>query len=352
MIVRVAGVKRVRAPNGRVYHYHRATGARLPDPSAPDFLAKVEALNARRPTPLAGTLGAIIERYRASPEWANLAPATHREYNRVFDWLKPIERMPLVQIDETFLYQLRDEAMAAHKRGFANGLLKVVQLLWNWGQRRRLCSGTNPAIAVERIKRPRNAPVKNRPWRPEELDVVLAEASPPIRVAVAIAAYAGLRESDVVAITWASYDGHSIATRQQKTGNPVWVPAHYRLCEILDATPRVSPLVVIGEKGKPYTKDTLRNLFFRLIGRLAAAGKIGPGLSFHGLRHTLGTQLAEAGCDAQTIASILGQRDTRMAEHYSRTANRKGNASAAIARLEQRDRGKFPESARQKTLKS
>lgn len=351
MIVRVPGVKKVRA-NGRVYYYHRATKTRLPDPAAPDFLARVNALNARTAEPQAGTLGALVTRYRVSPEWGNLAPATHREYNRIFNWLRPIGRMPLIQIDEAFLYQLRDEAMAAHKRGFANGMLKVLQMMWNWGKRRRICVGENPAFAVDRIKRPRNAPVKNRPWRLEELDEVLAAASPPIRVAVAIGAYAGLRESDVVRATWACYDGQAVETRQTKTGNPVWVPAHYRLREILDATPRVSPLIVIGEKGKPYTKDTLRNLFFRLVGRLAREGKVGPGLSFHGLRHTLGTRLAEAGCDAQTIASILGQRSTVMAEHYSRNANRRGNASAAIARLEQRDKdGKFPPAARQKALK-
>lgn len=338
MIVRVKGVKKIRAPNGRVYCYHRATGMRLPDPGAPDFLTKLNALNARRVEPQAGTLGALIAKYHASPEWANLAPATHREYNRVFDYLRPLDRMPLVQVDESFAYQLRDEAMAAHKRGFANGLLKVLQMLWNWGLRRRLCHGVNPILVVERIKRARNAPVKNRPWRAEELDVVLTEASRPVMVSVAIAAYAGLRESDVVRATWACYDGQAIETRQTKTGYPVWVPAHYRLRAILDATPRVSPLIVIGEKGKPYTADTLRNLFFRLIGRLAREGRVGPGLSFHGLRHTLGTQLAEAGCDAQTIASILGQRSTSMAEHYSRTANRRGNASAAIERLEQRDR--------------
>jgi integrase len=144
----------------------------------------------------------------------------------------------------------------------------------------------------------------------------------------------------VVRATWACYDGAAIETRQTKTGFPVWVPAHYRLREILDAAPRVSPIIVIGERGKPYPKDTLRNLFFRLIGRLAREGKVGPGLSFHGLRHTLGTQLAEAGCDAQTIASILGQQSTAMAEHYSRTANRRGNATAAIEKLERKDRGR------------
>lgn len=336
MILRVRGVKRIRS-RGRVYYYHRATGVRLPDRDAPNFMAKVNALNARQAAPVAATLGGLVRQYRTSPEWTALAPRTHKTYNRSLDYLKPLHDMPLMQVDRPFVYGLRDEAMARHKRGFANQLLQVLQLMWNWGARRGICEG-NPAFGVERVKRPRNAPIKNRPWRGEELDAALTAASPPIRVAIALAAYAGLRESDVVRATWGCYDGQAIETRQGKTGLPVWVPAHYRLREILDATARVSPLIVIGKKGKPYTADTLRNLFFRLIGKLAKAGQVGPGLSFHGLRHTLGTRLAEAGCDAQTIASVLGQRSTSMAEHYSRTANRRGNASAAIRKLEHADR--------------
>jgi hypothetical protein len=60
-----------------------------------------------------------------------------------------------------------------------------------------------------------------------------------------------------------------------------------------------------------------------------AAGPVQRGLSFHGLRHTLGTTLAEAGYDAATIAAVLGQATT-MAEHYSRTARRKHLVDAAI----------------------
>lgn len=341
MIVRVRGVKKARA-KGRIYYYHRATGTRLPDRSDPAFLDIVNRLDAAvtaRNAVSADTLGALIRKYKASPEWAAFAKATHTQYNDIFNWLKPIDELPLIQLDKAFLYGLRDRAMKAHKRGFANGVLKNLQALWNWGQRRDLCHGVNPVLGVERIKRPRNAPVKNRPWRPEELDTVLAAAPPPVRIAVALAAYAGLRESDVVRTTWAYYDGQAIETRQQKTGHPVWVPAHYRLREILDAAPRLSPVIIIGERGQPYTKDVLRTRFFRLIGKLKSEGKIGTGLSFHGLRHTLGTWLAEAGCDAQTIASILGQQTSAMAEHYSRTANRRGNATAAIEKLERKDRG-------------
>jgi integrase len=82
----------------------------------------------------------------------------------------------------------------------------------------------------------------------------------------------------------------------------------------------------------------LRSSFFRLIRKLVQEGKVGPGLSFHGLRHTLGTALAEAGCDTPTIAAVLGQATTAMAEHYSKNAKRKHLVGAAIDRIEERDR--------------
>jgi integrase len=47
---------------------------------------------------------------------------------------------------------------------------------------------------------------------------------------------------------------------------------------------------------------------------------IGKGLTLHGLRHTLGTRLREAGADDRTIADILGQKSTAMARHYSESA--------------------------------
>ncbi len=55
-----------------------------------------------------------------------------------------------------------------------------------------------------------------------------------LRVAIAIAAYIGMRESDVARVTSKKYDGREFETGQVKTGEPIWVAAHYRLREILD----------------------------------------------------------------------------------------------------------------------
>jgi integrase len=236
MVIRIRGVKAVRS-KGRLYYYHRKTMTRLPgEPGTTVFmdrLRELEAGLAKPKNPLPGALGALIRDYRRSPEFASLADRTRADYLRVFDYLKPLDGMPIAAIDGRFLYGVRDKAAAAKKRRFANYVIQVLRLVFNWGMRRALCE-RNPAVAVDLIRRPRNAPVVNRPWKLEELDVVLDAAPAELRIAIAIGAYVGLREGDMLRVTWACYDGSAFEVRQHKTGGSVWVKAHSRLCEILD----------------------------------------------------------------------------------------------------------------------
>ena len=64
------------------------------------------------------------------------------------------------------------------------------------------------------------------------------------------------------------------------------MPVHRRLKEILDATPRTSETIVTGARGRPLTVEGFKTVFFRLRDRLQAEGRIRPGLTFHGVRHT------------------------------------------------------------------
>jgi integrase len=340
MIIRLPGLKRVKA-KGHVYHYHRATMTRLPGvPGSAEFLAALADANAKHKAaaatkPLPGTLGGLIAAYRASPEFTELAPRTRSDYQKVFDYLKPIDALALVDIDAPYLYKVRDKGFAKKKRRFANYCIQVLSRLFNWGKRRGLAPG-NPAADVESIRRPRDAKPVNRPWTDKEIATVLAAASPELKVAISLGAYLGLREGDVLTATWRSYDGAAFEIRQRKTGEPLWVPAHAELRRVLAEAKarRTSPQIVVNTESKPYSQTGFQTRFFGLIKKLRDAGKVAPGLSFHGLRHTVGKKLAESGCDARTIAAILGHSTTAMAEHYSRHADRRNLAKAAIKKLE------------------
>ncbi|MGQ0663658.1 MAG: tyrosine-type recombinase/integrase [Pseudomonadota bacterium] len=279
-----------------------------------------------------GTLGALIGAYRASPEFVNLAPRTQYDYQRIFDYLSPLRAMPVIEIDRPFLIALRDRAHRRHRRRFANYVVQVARLLFAWGLLRGWCD-VNPAIAVPAVRRPRDEPYRNRVWTESELAAVLSAAPSELKVAVALGAYTGLREGDVIRLPWSSYDGHGLEVRQRKTSEPLWIPAHSELREILDAAPRRSPIIVVGARGRPYTEAGFRACFFKLVRNLANAKSVDAGLTFHGLRHTLAKRLADSGCDTRTIMAITGHRSESMVALYTREADQRRRAKAAVTRL-------------------
>jgi len=158
MIVRMKGVKRVRA-KGHVYYYHRKTLTRLPgEPGTTEFMDALRNLDVgEKEKAKPGTLSSLVTAYRSSPEFTGLADRTRFDYQKVFDYLKPLDQMPVGQIESGFLYALRDKANAKRKRRFANYLIEIFRLVFNWGMRRGHID-RNPALAVELVCRPRNAP--------------------------------------------------------------------------------------------------------------------------------------------------------------------------------------------------
>ena len=111
--------------------------------------------------------------------------------------------------------------------------------------------------------------------------------------------------------------------------------------EILDSAPtNDATTLAVNKWGRPWTDGGWRASFRKLIKRLEDAGKVQPGLTFHGLRHTVGTQLAEEGFDTETIKAFLGQKSSRMAEHYTRRANTQRRVEAAVVSIDDQRRNR------------
>jgi integrase len=337
MIVRVKGVKRVRS-KGRIYYYDRQSHRRITAPyGTPQFFQEIEQLRGVAPAKaIPGTFGGLIQAYRASPEFTGLAPRTRSDYQKVFDYLAAIDGMPLIQIDEAAVMAFRDRAFTHKKRRFANYVVQVMRLLFAWGRPRGIVPRLLSEVSL--IRKPRAAPKANRAWTPRECAAVLSAASGGLKVGIALGMYGALREGDVIRFPWSGYDGWALNWTQGKTGEPVWLPAHRDLRVILDeaAQAKRAITIVTNQSGAPYSGNGFRTLFFRLIRKLEAESKVAPGLTFHGLRHTAGKMLDEAGCDTRTIAAVLGHRSEAMARHYSEEGDRRRRVVAAIRRLERR----------------
>jgi integrase len=280
-----------------------------------------------------GTLRGLIAAYRASPEFQQLAARTKSDYQNVLDYLEPMGELAMARLTSEGVLKARDKAYAKHKRRFANYLVQLLRILCAWGKPRGW-NATNPAADIPMIRRPKALAPANRPWSDAELDAVLTRAPASLRLAVTLGVCTGMREGDVIRFLWSGYDGCSIQYRTGKTGAAIWLPAHRTLKAAHDAAARKQAVVIVGERGQPFTSNGFQSRFFKFIRKLEAEGAIQPGLTFHGLRHTVGRNLAEAGCDTRTIAAVLGHKTEDMARHYASTEDQRRRAGGAIKNLE------------------
>ncbi|HEX3501031.1 MAG TPA: tyrosine-type recombinase/integrase, partial [Stellaceae bacterium] len=330
---------------GRLYYYHRSTGKRLEavygtQAFADEVRALDESLKKDSPkveeAEIVGTLGALVQTYRAAPEFIDLAPRTRKDYLRVLDYLKPLHGMPLVQIDKPFIYKVRDKAYRAHKRRFANYVLQVLGRIFTFGTERGQLL-VSPATRVTRIRKKHGAVEVNRAWTDEEVDVVLAAAPSEIRIAIALGLYTGARQCDVLTAKWDQYkfdDADLMDMKQRKTNKKMKIPIHSRLREILAAAPKKHAIIVVGSRGKPFTGSGFRARFFKFIRKLKEDGKVAPGLTFHGLRHTMAKRIADSGGDTRDIMSITGHETEAMVANYTKEADQERRARSSMARLE------------------
>jgi integrase len=323
-IVRVKGIKRFRDRHGKWRCYHRKTG--LPIKAAfgtGEFFAELARLNGvsagsadLRP----GSIGILISEYRASVVFTGLAPRTRADYQRVFDYLKPIADTPLLKFDRPLIIRIRDKA-AGRGRRFANYVKAVLSIVFGWGAERGFVSG-NPAKEVKDIRRPKDLPQANRPWTDAERHAVLDSAPAHLKAAIGLMMFTGLGPEDALRLPNSFYKGGEIATTRSKTGEPVFWPAPTPLREILAATPTHYAITLCANsRGRPWTTSGFRASWRTYQRKLLSEGRIDRGLTLYGLRHTIAVILRECGFDERTIADALGQKTIEMARLYARGAD-------------------------------
>jgi integrase len=324
-------VQIVRA-KGSDYLYFRRQGQRwrLPDdPASPEFAKEyLERLGKTdiNPSPRhisEGSVAAMIRDYRGSDEFLGLKPKTQRDYLRMLDCFAPIEHHAANAVRRRHIRELR-KCLAG--KGRTQQLFgQIASLLFNFGVENDYCE-INPATRLKRVGKAS----AYLPWSDEQCATF--EASKPARhlmTAYMIARFAGQRRGDVLRMARTAYDGLCIEVRQEKTDEPLVIRAHKRLKAYLDELPKGSLLFVVDENCRPVDETAFSKQFREALN---AAGL--PQLHFHGLRHTAGRALAEAGCSSHQIQSVTGHRTLQMVELYTKSVRQKRLASAAIAKLE------------------
>jgi integrase len=337
-VVRVKGFQIFNDRHGKPRCYHRATGTKIDLKAAPlgsaEFLAecaRVTALAAVT-TPKPGTLGLLIAAYRGHAAFLDLAPRTRSDYQAVFDYLKPIADTPLIKFDKPLIVRIRDKATTKGRRQ-ANYVKTVLSLLFAWGCERGFIA-TNPAAGIKSIRRKRGLPDANRPWADEERDAALTCAAH-MKAAIGLMMFTGLGPKDALTLPRSFLKGNEIATSRSKTGEPVFWQCPAQLTTILAEAPRHDAITLCANsRGKPWTVSGFNSSWQKFRRKLEREGRIGPGLTLYGLRHTVAVILREMGYDERTIADALGQTDPKMALHYAKLADLKPKMRGVVTRLD------------------
>jgi integrase len=326
---------------GKVYYYYRRAGKRIPIKSkfgTAAFLREVADIEKKfnktsENTP--GTLGFLIESYKASQNFIELKTATRISYERAFCALKPFSSADIKDFKRSTIIELRDRVLLPkYKIWMANYAITVLSVLFRFGHDVGLVH-QNPLRERVRKLRNRERLPANRPWAANERQIILESAAPHIRLPLALAMCTGLRKADVFTITMAAVSDGVISVRTSKRGVPIKLPLHPLLVDALAGRPNVDAVqIALRADGKPWTPDGFDTAWHKLKTKLESEGKVEKGLTIHGLRHTLGTLLKEAGAHDGEIADVLGQTTTAMARHYSKEAGISDKMSDVVKRLQ------------------
>jgi integrase len=184
----------------------------------------------------------------------------------------------------------------------------------------------NPAKAVELES---SKSQKHSVLSPDDIRALLAEAEPDWRTAILIGYYTGARLSDATSMTWdeVNLSEELITYAQRKTGNQVKVPIHSQLEEHL--------LAIAGDKngslcpslaGKPGNgRSGLSTQFAKLMIKAGVDRQIQPtsrkrkfsAVSFHSLRHSFVSNLANAGVEPEIRKELAGHTTSEVHDRYT-----------------------------------
>lgn len=167
-------------------------------------------------------------------------------------------------------------------------------------------------------------------WPEEAVTFALENFPAHLRRAVILALYTGQRSGDVCRMRWSDYDGEGITCTQQKTGTKLWIACHEDLKAELAQWPKDAVTILTNTKGQPWDAKTFQVRIHQEIRRHIEL----TGLVFHGLRKAAAARLAEAGCTALEIAAITGHSSLSMLQHYTKEADQRIRATAAIVKLQ------------------
>jgi integrase len=266
------------------------------------LIASAQEAAARRLTPPGGMLLSVLVAFERSAEFAQKAERTQSDYRKIID--KRIEPefgdMPLAALTDKRTrgaFKAWRDRLALSSPRQADYAWVILARVLSWALDRGMID-TNPC---ERGGRLYHGSRRDKVWSDDQEAAMYALAPPQLHLPLMLALWTGQRQGDLLRLPWSAYDGTHIRLRQSKTRTFVTVPVGAPLKAMLDATPRLSPIILLSTDNRPWTSDGFSSSWRKACKRAGVSG-----VTFHDLRGTAVTRLALVGCTEAEIATITG----------------------------------------------
>ena len=296
----------------------------------PEFDAEYQGAISGQPRRARGskadTLAWLIERYRETAAWTDLSPATRKYRESVFlQVLKSEADYPAAKVTQAAIMAGRQRRAAPAQ---ARKFLDAMRGLFRWATKAGLIK-TDPTVGVENPKRKKSDGFP--PWTEDH--VATYERRWPIgtreRVWLDVVLYTGLRRGDAVRLGRQHVQDAIATIKTEKSGFTVEVTLP--ILPVLETTLKAGPCgdltFIVGESGRPLTKESFGNLFPDACREAGVPG------SAHGVRKIAATRAANGGATVAQLEAIFGWQGGAMASLYTRAADRRRLAIEAMHKL-------------------
>ena len=255
-------------------------------------------------------LPGLITAYLESGALTGLAARTQSDIRKALDVVRiDLKEMEVRALDSggarSALMAWRDAYKATPKTADARMEALARVIAWAHG---RGDLKTNALKEWPRLYKVNRAEVT---WSREDLIKLLRGAEPNLRRAVLMAAFTGIRLSDLIEITWANVGADAITfkpSKSKRSKRVVVVPITPKVRSILKQIGRKDVgAVLTHSRGEPWTGWGLQTAMQR------AKAKAGiEGLRFHDLRGTAATHFIRFGLPIADVATIMGWERTKV----------------------------------------
>jgi integrase len=233
--------------------------------------------------------------------------------------------LPLGHVTSKDVLKYRDSITAAGRRArTANLAMRVVSGALNAAFRQHLINN-NPATALESLSA---QSAEKGTFTPQQVSKLVASAEGDWRTAILVGYYTGARISDVANLRWGAIDWNKKVVRftQRKTGKDVVIPLHPQFERELLKNPgiaRASMFPTLAGKGTGGVHG-LSEGFRAVMEKAGIEGKRTSGgartvssLTFHSLRHSFNSAMANAGVAQEIRQKLTGHSSAEMNKIYS-----------------------------------